>query len=237
MFNVAVCDDNIEEGQNIMSMARQILFDRNIDAEFSFFANPSNLLSSLKSNKKFDLLLLDVLFNKTNGIKIAQEIRETGNRTPLIYITVSRDYAIDGYKVQASDYLVKPVNKEALAESIGRIFREQDSLFIEADGTLKNFRYADIEYVEASANYVVMKVAGSDKTTRLRATLSETLKKLGNDRFARCHKGYLVNLGHIHEVRTNHIVLHNGDTVPLGRQYRTELQKNILEYIEKAIPR
>lgn len=236
MFHVAVCDDNIEEGQSIMSMARQILFDRNIDAEFSFFSNPSNLLNSIKNNR-FDLLLLDILFDKTNGIKIAQAIRETGNRTPLIYTTVSRDYAIDGYKVQASDYLVKPINKDALAESIGRIFKEQDSLFIEADGALKNFRYQDIEYVEASANYVVMRIAGSDETTRLRATLSETLKKLGNDRFARCHKGYLVNLGQIREVRTNHIVLHNGDTVPLGRQYRTELQKNILEYIEKAIPR
>jgi len=238
MFNVAVCDDNIEDGHRILSAARQIFIDRNIDADFSFFISPSKLLESItKDSGRYDLLLLDILFDKTNGIKLAQSIREAGSKAALIYTTVSRDFAIDGYKVQASDYLVKPINKDALADSIGRVLKKNDSILVESDGKLKSIQVSDIGYVEACANYVILRMPDGKETARMRATLTEVQKRLGNDRFARCHKGYLVNLGQVREVGTGNILLHSDDTVPLGRGYRAELQKSILEYIEKAIPR
>ena len=236
-MKIAICEDEMICTDILETHIRKWATDNGIWVEVFTYESAEQFLFYLNENAETDLLFLDIKLSGINGVELAKKLRGMKHTMQIVFTTDTEKYVYEGYNVAALNYLVKPVNKEALAESIGRIFREQDSLFIEADGTLKNFRYADIEYVEASANYVVMKVAGSDKTTRLRATLSETLKKLGNDRFARCHKGYLVNLGHIHEVRTNHIVLHNGDTVPLGRQYRTELQKNILEYIEKAIPR
>ncbi len=238
MFCVAVCDDNIEDGQKILSAARQIFIDRNIDADFSLFVSPAKLLENIThDSSRYDLLLLDVLFDETNGIKLAQSIREAGSKAALIYTTVSRDYAIDGYKVQANDYLVKPIDKDTLADSIGRILKKNDSLLVETDGKFKSIQLSDIGYVEACANYVILRLPDGKENARLRATLTEVQNKLGKDRFARCHKGYLVNLSQVREVRTNSILLHSEDTVPLGRGYRTELQKNILEYIEKAIPR
>jgi len=174
--------------------------------------------------------------DKTDGICLAKTLRDKGERGAIIYTTSSRDYAIDGYKVQASDYLVKPIELAPLAASIGRVLKRHDTLLVEADGVMRNISLPDIQYVESAGNYVILQIEGQKEPARMRATLPSALQKLGVNRFARCHKGYLVNLGQIREVRTSHILLHSGDTVPLGRQYRIELQKKILDYIEKAIP-
>ena len=238
MYQVAVCDDDIKEGQHTLALAKQILLDRRIDASFSLFVNPRDLLEDIKKNsKKFDLLLLDILMEKTDGIQLAQALRDEGSRAALIYTTSSRDYALDGYKVQANDYLLKPIDKDTLDSSIGRVLKRYDNLLVELDGTLKSIPISEIQYAESCANYVALRTTNHEETARLRATLSETLIKLGEERFARCHKGYLVNLGQISEVWAAQILLHDGSVIPLGRQYRTELQKNILAYIEKSIPR
>ncbi len=237
MYHIAICDDNVEDGKNILEMTKQILFDRNLEAVCSLFESPYDLLEDIRNNKgRYDLMLLDILMGKMDGIQLAKALRAEGSRATLIYTSVSSDYAIDGYKVQASDYLLKPIDREVLADSIDRVLKKHDSLFVEVDGVLKKIQIFDVQYVEAAGNYVVLKTSETGETARVRATLSEAQSKLGQNSFARCHKGYLVNLGQIREVRLNHIILHSGDTVPLGRQYRAELQKNILEYIEKSIP-
>jgi len=237
MYHVAICDDNAADGQHTLELTRQVLLKRNLDADFSMFLDPGDLLADIrKERNKYDLLLLDILFDKTDGICLAQTLREEGERGAIIYTTSSRDYAIDGYKVQASDYLVKPIDMASLSESVGRVLRRNDTLLVDVDGRLKSISVSHIHFAEAAGNYVILRTSNHAEAARLRGTLSSALQRLGHDRFARCHKGYLVNLEQIREVRTSHILLHSGSAVPLGRQYRIELQKSILNYIEKAIP-
>jgi len=237
VFRVAICDDNITEGRHVLELARQVLRQRDLEADFAVFADPDELLADIRTkNRRYDLLLLDMLFADTNGIRLAETLRDNGERGAIIYTTSSRDYAIDGYRVQASDYLLKPIELNALAASINRVLRRHDTLLVEADGMMRSIPVSDILYAESVGNYVALQLTGQGEPVRMRATLSEALQKLGTNRFARCHKGYLVNLGQVREVRTSHLLLHSGDTIPLGRQYRTDLQKQILDYVEKAIP-
>jgi len=75
MYQVAVCDDDINEGRHTLALAKQILLDRSIDASFSLFVSPRDLLEDIKKNsRKFDLLLLDILMGKTDGIQLAQAV-------------------------------------------------------------------------------------------------------------------------------------------------------------------
>ena len=237
MYRVAICDDNTAEGQQTLTLAKQVLLDRNLHAEFSIFSDPHDMTEHIrKGGGSYDLLLLDIVFDKTDGIQLAKLLREEGNRSAIIYTTTSPDYAMDGYKVQASDYLMKPIEATAFSDAIGRILRRQDTLFVEVDGTLKKIPVSEIHYAEAAGNYVILRTSDHTELARLRATLSETLHRLGIDRFARCHKGYIVHMRQIQEVRASQILLHSGDMIPLGRQYRAELQRSILDYVEKASP-
>lgn len=237
MYRVAICDDCAEDGQQIFAHARQFFLDHNIDAAISLFCCPSELLVDIKKkHTRYDLLLLDILMGKTSGIELAKAIRSLGSRALLVFVTVSRDYAINGYKVQANDYLVKPVTQEDLSASLGRLMTKNDTLLLEIDGAMKPILLSEIQYAESLGHHVILRTVNHDETARLRATLSEVQNKLGNNRFARCHKGYLVNLSQVREIRVSNILLHSGDTVPLGRQYRLDLQTEMIQYMKKAIP-
>jgi len=236
MYQVAVCDDNAKDGQHIYELAKQILRDRDIEAQVSLFHSPAELLSDIETKQsQYDLFLLDVLMGETNGIELAQILRSNGSRAMLVYTTTSRDYAIDGYKVRANDYLLKPVDKSTLDAALWRILPRQDTILVVTDGVSKTLLLSDIQYAEAVGHYVSLR-AKRGEVARLRATLAEAQQKLGVERFVRCHKGYLVNMVHVQEIGTSHVLLHGGVTVPLGRQYRYELQKGMVLYAEKAVP-
>ena len=146
MYRVAICDDNTAEGQHVLELTRRVLCERNIDAAFSLFADPGKLLTDIQEeHHRYDLLLLDMLFDKTNGIHIAKTLRDMGEQVPIIYTTISQDYAIDGYKVQASDYLIKPIELTPLAEAIDRILGRRDTLWVKSDGIPKQISVSDIQ--------------------------------------------------------------------------------------------
>ena len=236
MYRIAVCDDNRIDGQRVCQLAEQIMLERSIDALVSLFHSPAELLQDIRTKHSlYDLFLLDILMGETNGIELAQILRDLGSRAALVFITSSRDYAIDGYKVQARDYLLKPIEKEKLGGVFDRIMTRCDTILVEFDGVLKTLLLADIQYAEASGHYITLRTKRKE-TVRIRATLAEAQQKLGAERFARCHKGYLLNLMWVQEIGASHILLHDGTSVPLGRQYRYELQKDMVNYIEKAVP-
>ena len=236
MYRVAVCDDCAKDGRQIFQWAEQIFAQRKMEVSLSLFHNPQDLLAQVKTrNRQYDLFLLDILMGETSGIQLAQALRESGSRAKLIYITVSRDYAIYGYKVQANDYLVKPIEKEILDASIGRILDRHDSVLVEADGGMQPVLVSAVQYCEADGHYVKLWLDVQTEPTRVRATLSEMQQKLG-ERFVRCHKGYVVNLAQVREIRSNAILLRSGMTIPLGRRYRSQMQEEMVRYVEKAVP-
>ena len=73
MYQVAIYDDNINDGQHTLALAKQILLDRSIEADFSLYTSPHELLEDINQNsRQFDLLLLDILMGKTDGIQLAR---------------------------------------------------------------------------------------------------------------------------------------------------------------------
>ena len=238
MYHIAVCDDNQEEAHLISRMAREIMAQREIEAQVDLFFDPESLLDKLQQMQiQYDLFLLDILMEERNGIQLAQALRQRGYRGKLIYITVSRDYAIDGYKVKADDYLLKPVEKDTLNQAIGRVLPRLETVLLETTGGMKILQLQQILYAESTGHYVLIQLGDKGEPLCLRATLLQVQQKLGAEKFVRCHKGYLVNLAQVQEVRvsTSQILLHGGDAIPLGRQYRYEVQKAVVQYVEQAI--
>lgn len=238
MYHIAVCDDNQEEAHLIGRMTQEIMAQREIEAQVDLFFDPESLLDKLQQTQiQYDLFLLDILMEERNGIQLAQALRQRGYRGKLIYITVSRDYAIDGYKVKADDYLLKPVEKDMLDQAIGRVLPRLETVLLETTGGMKILRLQQILYAESVGHYVLIQLGDKGEPLRLRATLLQVQQKLGAEKFVRCHKGYLVNLAQVQEVRvsTSQILLHGGDAIPLGRQYRYEVQKAVVQYVEQAI--
>lgn len=189
------------------------------------------------STEKIDLLFIDINMPDLNGLEFVRSLTEC----PLvIFTTAYSEYAIDGFKVEAVDYLLKPFSFQDLllaAEKARKrlehvISEEEDSLFIKSDYRVNRVRLADIKYIEGMSEYVRIYVEGGAKPLMPLLSMKRLEEVLPASQFMRVHRSYIVNLRKITEISRLRIVF--GDTyIPVGDIYKDKF----LEYVNGRMMR
>lgn len=225
MWKIALCDDNAAELAALQTLLTRYAAQRKLAVQVSVFHDGSELVCAHEDEgAHFDLILLDVLMGQLNGIDAAMRLRRCGVRTPLIFFTTSRDYAVESYDAEASGYLVKPVEYDRLATLLDKIFSRLDCprLALHIHNDIRYFYYNEILFFE-SRDHVTYLTLESGDTLRCAETLSALEKILSSDgRFYRCYKGYLINLDHVQQME-DVFVMTGGHRVP----YRVRDKKQI----------
>jgi two-component system LytT family response regulator len=186
-----------------------------------------------------DALLLDIDMPELSGIELAASLPDP---VPLIvFVTAHDGYALQAFDADAIDYLLKPYDAPRLARALTKLRQRLaarvdgaraptpqvplQQLLVHDRGVTRVVRVADIEWLEAADNYVVLHTAAGSPL--LRQTLSGLVARLG-DGFVRCHRGAAVQLSWIDAVRTRdkgdgELLLRGGAAVPCSRQYRADV--------------
>ena len=119
MFKIAICDDEMTSLMINKALTEQILEEERIDYEITTFEDMVSMIKGvLDENADFDLLLSDILAVGMNGIEAAEEIRRLGDKLPIVFISSTAEYALDGYRVNALRYIQKPVQIDKLKEAL-----------------------------------------------------------------------------------------------------------------------
>lgn len=119
MINIAICDDIIEELEMVSSYVSKNIKDLDIPFKISSFREGQDLIENINSSKQnFDIIFLDIYMKFSNGIDIARRIRDSDKECKIIFITSSKEHAIDSYDVRALYYILKPINEEKLTNAI-----------------------------------------------------------------------------------------------------------------------
>lgn len=203
MWHIAVCDDNAAEAAAVNALLERYAAQKKLAFQISVYGDGSEVISAYEDEGAyFDLILLDILMGQVNGIDAAVKLRQHGVRTPLIFFTTSRDYAVESYDVDATGYLIKPVEYEKLSTALDKVFSKLDcprlALHIHSD--IRYFYYSEILFFE-SRDHATHVTLESGETLRCSETLAALESELSGDaRFYRCYKGYLVNLDHIQQM-------------------------------------
>ncbi len=191
----------------------------------------TNLNHAKKYLNKFDidLLFLDIEMPKTNGIDFFKSLDK---HIKVIFTTAHTKYAVEGFKVAASDYLLKPISFERFQEAITRVNTQlklesnhselNTHLSIRANYKLYNIALNNILYIEAMDDYVKIYTKANNKPIVARSTMVGILKKLPKKDFARAHKSYIVNLKSITTIAINTLKI-NETTIPIGSTYKKQL--------------
>ena len=167
-----------------------------------------------------------------NGLDTAREIRKLDSEVPLLFVTATAEYALEGYTVQAYRYLLKPVDKEDFLLSAAHLLRLRDSpkryfTFTCSSGLVK-VPNESILYFESFRRTVVLHtVKGEYSFTGRIGEIAEKLEKHG---FVRVHKNYVTNLSHVECIYKETVRLDNGSSIPLGRQYGKTAQTAVLRH-------
>ncbi|WP_044117949.1 LytR/AlgR family response regulator transcription factor [Alkaliflexus imshenetskii] len=190
------------------------------------FTSPTEGITHLKSNKP-DIVFLDINMPGMSGISIARELDE---HIVIIFTTAHKDFAFEGFQLNAADYLLKPIDfdrfYQAVCKARDRVelekikhdhYHDEDGyIIIKADYKKIKINLSHILYIEALDNYV--KIHTQKKTYVTLQNLKSIGEQLDEKNFMRVHKSYIVSLPVIDYFSREHIHI-NGLTIPVGRAY------------------
>ncbi len=197
------------------------------------------------ASERVDLIFVDINMPDLNGVDF---VRALTDRPMVVFTTAYSEYAIDGFKLDAVDYLLKPFSfadfsrAAAKANSLyelrqGRLPAQPDSdseatpkdreyISVKADYKVSLVRIADIVYIESEGEYVRMHLCdGSTITTLIRLKNMEAA--LPSEQFMRVHRSYIVNLRAIRSYVRGRIFLSDTEYVPIGENYKEAFQNYI----------
>lgn len=187
----------------------------------------------LLNSGDIDLLFLDIEMPDSNGVDFAHTLDK--GAPYVIFTTAYPQYAVDGFRLDAVDYLMKPLSFDEMTEAVEKVKRrmasdyEQQSdvdehIYVKADGTVRRIRKEDIVYVKGLSEYVQIAIRGE----RLLITTHDSLKHfeelLDDECFMRIHKSYILNLAHIDEADRMQVKV-GGTILPVGDKYRASFQQ------------
>ncbi|MDN3596088.1 LytR/AlgR family response regulator transcription factor [Zunongwangia endophytica] len=182
-----------------------------------------------------DLVFLDIQMPDLTGIQLSKMI---GDSTNIIFTTAYTQFAIEGFQVNAVDYLLKPiafprfieavekVKKKFSSEIITEIIQSDDYFFVKTDGKnrFQKVKLDEILFAESIKNYVVIHTKNEQLVTY--NTLKKIQQSLPEDQFIKIHKSYIVALNKIKKTDTSEVWI-DGKNLPLGDTYRAEFFKEI----------
>jgi DNA-binding LytR/AlgR family response regulator len=187
-------------------------------------------------SRPVDLLFLDVQMPELSGIEL---LRSLAIRPRVILTTAYADYALEGYALEVSDYLVKPVSFERFVKAVNKAASEvrgrqaqemapaEEALeyfFVKVDYKLLRIRYADILFVEGMREYVNIQTAA--RRHIVYQSMKHMEEVLSAAHFARVHKSYIVALDKIDAIAGNLAEI-GGKQIPIGKNYRDEFLRRI----------
>lgn len=205
-----------------------------IALEIDMYENCETFLHSYQPGT-YQIILIDYYMDQLSGLDLAKYIRGAGDPAILIFVTISRDYAIAGYKVKASGYLVKPFAYQELAELLSLLeieaWHQQEYIeFVNGYRTCRVF-LEDIAYCDISGHYAQIHTLDR-KMERTRMTFHElTLQLESYPQFLGCYRGCIVNMDHIENLDEFCFILVNGERIPIRQKERTKILQMYSDYI------
>lgn len=189
------------------------------------------LNNQLKSQQA-DLLFLDIEMPYMTGIELLNSL---SNPPKVIITSAYAEYAIKGYDLEVSDYLLKPISFDRFLKAVNKVYDQlissqtpvvQDYLFVKTSLKLEKIQFNDMRFIEGVENYVA--IYTSDGKIITHTTLRTILQKLPPERFVQVHKSYLVNIDKIDSIEGNLLGI-GKNKIPLSRTYKETALEIILK--------
>ncbi len=237
MYQIALCDDRTDELDKAEYLLRCYQKERSgCMVSIRRFLGADELLLTAREHEYVpDLVLMDIFMPGKLGVDAARELREMGVGCRIVFLTVSKDYALEAFRVDAVQYLLKPVAKDDLFQVLDRVWKKAEEdrkkyLLLRIDSRLCRIPLPDIVYIEAQKKCQCMYL--SDGTQHLlRLTMAKLFGMLcGYEEFVKAGVSYIVNLRHVESISVQKIQLDSGKKIYLPRGAYPALKEQYFHY-------
>ena len=231
MIRIAVVEDDPQCAKQLLGYLEDFRQDTGQSLTVTSYSDGDMLLEKYKG--QFDIILMDVDMPLLDGMSAAEIIRQSDQEVVIIFITNSSQHAIQGYAVDALDYILKPVNYFSFSQRLQRAFRHIRNkksfyVMISVKGGMVKAEARDIYYVESQGHQLLYHTRDGIYTSP--GTIQKAEETLTGQGFFRCNKGYLVNLEHVDGVQDGCVMV-NGEQLLISRNRKAQFLTALADYI------
>ena len=198
--------------------------------------NPIEAIDILKT-KAIDLVFLDIEMPDLTGLEL---VRSVSNLPQFIFTTAYPQYALDGFELNATDYLVKPIPFPRFVKAISKAKELHqlkqtgnentghfdDFIFVKSEYENIKINTNDITYIQGLKDYIRICLVNSTRSVMTLMSFKEILEKLPKHQFTRIHRSYIVNIKHVSSHQKNKLIVNN-ERLPISEGYKNETLKRL----------
>lgn len=237
LIRMCICDDNradVEELRRLVQLYSEEhpQFPITIDV----FKSAYDLLDFVSEHGGFDIYLLDIIMPDIDGMELAKRIRERGEPAEILFLTVSREYAVEAFHVKASNYLLKPIQKADFDSEVSDCIyklepKDKPSLLLKTKEGMRKIAIRELVMIE-SFNHSRSCTLADGTIVETAATLVSLYEELCvYPCFYMPHRAYIVHLDYVHGLANSELLLSNGKRLPVSRKVYGDLKTVFLDYM------
>ena len=238
-MQIALCDDEelyLEKIKELIRQYKQLHSDRTLS--LSSFSSGKELINHVDEYGGFDLYILDCIMPEMNGIELGNALRNRGDAGLLLYLTTSPDFALDSYRVDAFDYLLKPMDRDLFFQSLDKAYRSfsqilQEVVAVKTADSIRMLSIADIRYAERMEKHIDYYL--TDNTVIHSTSFNGSFQSAVTELLA--HKGmllvgssFVVILFHVTEATKSDLILTGKLHVPVPRRMYESVKKKWVDF-------
>ncbi|MBT1170109.1 LytTR family DNA-binding domain-containing protein [Bifidobacterium sp. SO4] len=240
MIRVAIVEDEPAYAQTLREYLEQYSEEIHERFDVTVFPDGEDIVENYRA--EWDIILMDIEMASMDGMTAAERIREVDGQVVIIFITNMAQYAIQGYRVGALDYVLKPISYFAFTQRLGRAISrmqtrsraEEKYMVIASKTSTVRVPISRILWIESSGHRLAYHTAdGVFESTA--SSMKEVEDKLADESFFRCNKGILVNLAHVRGVEEGSAVIGGGTRIPVSRAKQRDLLTALTAYLGNVI--
>ena len=231
MLHIAICDDERDFVRYLTDQLNQYGKETGRDIKITAYYDGMELIE--KYDPTIDLIFLDIQMKMIGGLHAAERIRKMDEHVGIIFLTTLTQYGLEGYKYQATNYIIKPLKyarlKSELDKFVVRSQKEKNPFLVIANDTGKyKVSLKSIRYIETYNRNLMFHT--EEENIVCYKTMKEMEQELCDKDFARCHTSYIVNLFYVKGIKKLNIELISGETIPISQPKRKVFMERLTNY-------
>lgn len=229
-----IIDDEPDALDKLQSYAKRIPF-----LELVAKCNGTSEALEYMSDHDVDLIFTDIEMPDVNGVSFIESLTQ---RTMVVFITAYPEYALDGFRLSAVDYIVKPYSLPDFQRAANKALEvyqsrhphqpmrtENDSIFVKTETRFERFFLRDIRYIKGYGEYLQLYIKDRPRPVLTISSFAAIMDRLSPE-FIQVHRSYIVNVNHIEKVERSRVIMDADTYIPVGNIYRDDFFRYLLSH-------
>lgn len=236
-MNIAIVEDNKQAQDNLVRFINKCAAELNLVVQITLFDDGLDFVDQFDSI--YDIIYFDVEMKYMDGMTAAKKIRKKDSEVFIVFVTNHAQVAIQGYSVEATDFLLKPLAYFTFEEHFKKITKKftskkkvDSSIVLKISGTMKRINQNVIKYIQSQGHYIDF-ITLDDEYTII-DTMKNTESRLDNQAFFRCSNSVIVNLNYIEKVDKNTIFI-DDEQIQISRSKKKEFMEQFTNFLGEQL--